>query len=532
MTALRQSPVVGEPGQFRPLILDRKGRLYLQRFHAFETAVARAITERAGQLAEAVDGSLLRRGLKKFFPKHSDQSPDGQALATEIAVRRKLAIVTGGPGTGKTRTVAVMLALLLEQPGRCRIALAAPTGKAAARLQESIQRLQPQLGCAEELKARLPKEAFTLHRLLAFTQETGRTRYHSANTLPFEVIVVDEASMVDLVLMSKLLDALPAQARLILLGDKDQLASVDAGAVLGDLCQEGPDDRPLTDCLARLDRNYRFGPQEDFLIFSKAVNAGDADAALKVFAAAAGPKPAGGSPSGLRAVALPASARLPEALKNWVIDSFRPAVSTTDPRTALQALNQVRLLAAIRHGPFGTQGLNQTVETILGEAGLIQPEGLWYAGRPILITRNDYQLGLFNGDIGIILPEAGQPRAWFMSGEGELRCFPPARLPAHETVFAMTVHKSQGSEFESVLFVLPDRPVPVLTRELIYTGATRARKKLELWFAEPVFRAAVERRAERPSGLREALWGEAREPRPAGRAPAAKPMQLELGLAG
>ncbi|HXJ58793.1 MAG TPA: AAA family ATPase, partial [Verrucomicrobiae bacterium] len=343
--ALRQSPVVGEPGQFRPLILDPKGRLYLQRYWVCENAVAQAILDRANQRADGVDESLLRAGLNRFFPGGSGQTPDGQAVASEVAVRRKFTVVSGGPGTGKTRTVAVILALLLEQAGagRCRIALAAPTGKAAARLQESIQRLGPSLPCLEAVKARLPQEAFTLHRLLGIGIAAARNRYSASNPLPFEVVVVDEASMVDLILMGKLLEALPAQARLILLGDKEQLASVEAGAVLGDLCQDGPADHALTDCLVRLERNYRFGPNESFLVFSKAVNAGDADGALAVCRAAVDPR----EEVGLFRAPLAAPGRLKEALREWVIHAFHDSVTTLEPRAALQALNQVRLLAAL-----------------------------------------------------------------------------------------------------------------------------------------------------------------------------------------
>jgi len=521
---LRRLPVVGEPGQFRPLILDRKARLYLQRYWLYEHELARAILARAVEQVDALDEKLLREGVARFFPQHSAAHPDQQAHAAEIAVRRKLAIVSGGPGTGKTRTAAVLLALVLEQASanRCRIALAAPTGKAAARLQESIQQLKSTLPCSNEVKERLPTEAYTLHRLLGAV--SGRIRYHAGNALPFEVVVVDEASMVDLALMGKLFAALPAHARLLLLGDRDQLASVEAGSVLGDLCQPGPAGHPLQDCIARLEKNYRFQERDRFLLFSQAVNAGDAARALEVMTHRA----PGQAEHGLLAGALPSPSLLRDRLKEWVLPAFREVVTVREPRTAIQALNRVRILVALRHGPYGTQQINAAAEQILGEAGLVKPEEPWYAGRPILITRNDYQLGLYNGDVGVILPHEGQPRAWFLTGDDQLRCYSPARLPAHETVFAMTVHKSQASEFERVWFLLPDQIVPGLTRELIYPGATRARRQLDIWFLEPVLRAAIARRADRSSGLRDALWGPREHPQP--NTKPQKATQLELSL--
>jgi exodeoxyribonuclease V alpha subunit len=190
------------------------------------------------------------------------------------------------------------------------------------------------------------------------------------------------------------------------------------------------------------------------------------------------------------------------------MEHFAAAVSAREPRAALAALNRFRILTALRQSPFGAENLNRLVEELLHERGVISGTGPWYPGRPVLVTENDYSLRLFNGDIGIILPEpaSGQPRAFFGGADGQLRAVLPARLPRHETVFAMTVHKSQGSEFEQVLLVLPDRESPVLTRELVYTGITRASKGVEVWMSEPVFRAAVARRAQRASGLREALW--------------------------
>ncbi|HYV30297.1 MAG TPA: exodeoxyribonuclease V subunit alpha, partial [Candidatus Binatia bacterium] len=436
-----------------------------------------------------------------------------------------------GPGTGKTHTVGVLLALLLEQArGQpLRIALAAPTGKAAARLQESIKKLKPGLPCGDEIKAALPEEAFTVHRLLGSLPDSACLKYNAENPLPFDVVVVDEASMVDLALMSKLFAATAPAARIILLGDKDQLASVEAGAVLGDICHGAFDcqlpiadcrlgsiqpalplafppiaNRNLAGCIAQLRKNYRFGADNGILALSTAINRGDAERALELLSAA------GKELAGIRWAALPTPNQMKERLREQVLGGFGDMLRAPDPRSALQGLNRFRILCALRQGPHGVETSNRLVELILAEAGLISTHSQWYSGRPVMVTRNDPHLKLFNGDIGIILPAGatGEPRAWFLGADNALRSLLPLRLPAHETVFAMTVHKSQGSEFENVLLVLPDRVNPVLTRELVYTGVTRASRRVELWFTPPVFRAAVARRVERTSGLREALWGQ------------------------
>jgi len=254
----------------------------------------------------------------------------------------------------------------------------------------------------------------------------------------------------------------------------------------------------LADCIVQLEKNYRFASGSGILELSRAVNRGDADAALKVLS----------HTPGVSAVTLPAASGLKAGLRTTVTEQFAETVSTREPQVALTALNRFRILTALRHGPFGVENLNRIVEEILREAGLIARVGPWYPGRPVLVTENDYSLRLFNGDVGIILPEpaSGALKAFFRGADGQVRSFLPARLPRHEAVFAMTVHKSQGSEFGRILMVLPDRENPVLTRELVYTGVTRASESVELWMNEPVFRAAVARRVERASGLREALW--------------------------
>jgi exodeoxyribonuclease V alpha subunit len=513
VAALRKAPVVGRPTEFKPLVLDGRERLYLHRYWEYESNLAKAILRRAELESGGMNEALLAEGLTRLFPVNSDAAgTDGQRIAASMAVRKNFCVISGGPGTGKTRTVVALLVLLLEQAGDqpLRIALAAPTGKAAARLQESLRKWQEALPCEAAVRARLPTESFTLHRLLGSLPDCARSKYDAENPLPFDVVVVDEASMVDLALMARLFAATPPAARLILLGDPDQLASVEAGAVLGDICHGGAAENqparatgPLSACMGRLKMNYRFGADNGILALSQSIHDGDADRVVGLL------RETGAGFAGIIGAALPARGQLKARMRERVVAFFRAVLEAGDPAAALKALNRYRILSPLRQGPYGVASLNQMGEEILRETQLIPGRDPWYAGRPILITRNDATLKLFNGDIGLLLPEAssGELRAWFLDGGQIARSLLPVRLPAHETAFAMTIHKSQGSEFEEVLFILPDHDYPVLTRELLYTGVTRASQRVEIWHEESILRAAVGRRIERTSGLREALWG-------------------------
>ncbi len=520
---LRQSGVVGRPGDFSPLILDDAHRLYLHRYWHYEQRLAGSIRNRA-QETILCDPTKLRAILDRLFPGGTD-SIDWQKIAAFTAATRRLTLITGGPGTGKTRTVVWLLAALQEQSEDLplRIALCAPTGKAAARIAESIRKAKTELPCSDALKSRLPDEATTLHRLLGSIANSARFRHDAANPLAADVVVVDEASMVDLALMAKLLDALRPEARLILVGDKDQLASVEAGNVLGELCGAGaerqhsvafaeqarrmtgiqipneqiqPTVPVLADCIVELRKNWRFGSADGLSQLSRAVNAGESAEVMQLLRGA-----------GSLWRPLPPARRLESELRDPILAEFGPAIRGRDPATALVALNRFRILSAVRRGPFGVEQLNALCERTLEREGFIQRNGPWYPGRPVLITRNDPELRLFNGDIGVALPDAsGSLRVYFTDSAGEIRGIPTARLPDHETAFAMTVHKSQGSEFDRVLLMLPDRDNPLLTRELIYTGLTRARSSVELWANEPILTAAIQRRVERASGLHDAVW--------------------------
>ncbi|MFZ5571137.1 MAG: exodeoxyribonuclease V subunit alpha [Thermodesulfobacteriota bacterium] len=527
---LETSPVVGRPGEFKPLILDRGRRLYLHRYFQYQESLAAGLRRRM-KASVQVDGGRLREILERLFPPGS--SPDGcdwQKTAAAVAACKQFCVISGGPGTGKTTTIARIMALLLElEPaGSLRIALAAPTGKAADRMRTAIRQAKVSLDCAADIRRQIPEEAATIHRLLGGIADSPYFRHHAGRLLPFSLVVVDEASMVDLALMAKLVQALSENARLILVGDHHQLASVEAGAVLGDLSgsldgnrfskefdlflketagcdipgsavgESGPGPG---DCLVRLQHNYRFSSRAGLGGISRAVQRGDGRKALELFTAE-------GKDGSVSWVRLPATGALEQALGPMILEAFAPALACHEPLEALGQLNRFRLLCAFREGPYGVAVMNRLSETILARAGLISPRDGWYAGRPVMISANDYTLGLFNGDSGIALSDPmveNRLRVFFQRSDGSLQKVHPARIGPHETAFAVTVHKSQGSEFDRVALILPAHDSPLLTRELIYTGLTRARSHASVWADETVFRAAVERRVERFSGLGELL---------------------------
>jgi exodeoxyribonuclease V alpha subunit len=522
--------VVGRPGEYKPLILSG-ARLYLFRYWEYEKKLIDFLKERTAEEPFPADEASLRAGLDRLFPSPDPGETDWQKVAALASAWKRFCVISGGPGTGKTFTVAKILALLLAQknPGPLRMALAAPTGKAAARVQEALKKARERLDCPDAVKAALPLEAFTLHRLLKPIPASPYFQYDSKTPLPFEVVVIDEASMVDLALLSKLVQALSPQSKLILLGDKDQLASVEAGAVLGDICGfekkygfsrdfrdafqriagerleiGGEEDRGtgIRDAVIPLKKNYRFGSSSGIGALSRAVNKGDGAGAYDLL------RDAKAADISWRDIPRPET--LGAALKDLALRGFSGYFQPIRAEELFDLFGRFRILCALREGPYGVQALNRLMEQLLRQEGLIRQIGRWYPGRPVMVTKNDYQLRLFNGDMGITLPDPDgndELRVFFPSPDGGVRKFPPGRLPGHETVYALTVHKSQGSEFDRVLLVLPDRDAQVLTRELIYTGITRAREQMEIWGRETTFCRAVSRRLRRSSGLREALWG-------------------------
>ncbi|QSV47447.1 exodeoxyribonuclease V subunit alpha [Geobacter benzoatilyticus] len=524
---LRSSGVVGNPGEFAPLVLDDT-RLYLYRYWKYETELAEKIIEKAGSLYP-VDGLILRDGIARLFGSPADGETDWQRVAAAAALHSGFTVISGGPGTGKTSTVVKIIALLLEQSGSdgFRVALTAPTGKAAARLKDAIRGAREGLAGLTPVQDRIPDEVTTIHRLLGVIPGSNRFRYHRGNLLPHDVVVVDEASMVALPLMARLVEAMAPKARLVLLGDRDQLASVEAGAVLGDIYDTGdtplysPEFRrfveettgerlerdsadeppsPLADSLVILRKNYRFGAGSGIGALSRAINGGDGVGALALLR--------DGGASGVTWRETPSVEALEQALSPEVLDGYGDYLAKDDPAAVLTAFDRFRVLCAVREGRYGVAGLNGAIERILAARGIISPNRRWYRGRPVMVTVNDYALRLFNGDVGITLPDPENPgnlAVFFPSATEGVRKVSPLRLPHHETVFAMTVHKSQGSEFDKILMVIPPVESPVLTRELLYTGITRARAAAGLWCGEAVFNTAVARRVERRSGLRKAL---------------------------
>lgn len=475
-------------------------------------------------------------GLRQLVP--TSACLNWQKVAAAVALTRRFAVISGGPGTGKTTTVAKLLAALVEQGNHTDhlpiIKLVAPTGKAAARLTESIGAAISQLPVAPETIAAIPTDASTIHRLLGAIPNRAEFRHHKANPLHLDILVVDEASMVDLPMMHKLIDALPNQARLILLGDKDQLASVEAGAVLGDICsfidqgfsaQQGQQLATLTgfdwlkrestnsnaglaDSLCMLQKSYRFDARSGIGQLAKAINAGKPYQVEKVWQA------------GFTDIARhDLSKESYAAMIDMMVANYSGYLSllhvsdetaTSLPKQVLKAFSKSRLLCAIREGDFGLTGLNQRIEADLRKKRLIPRfEEQWYIGRPVMVTRNDHGLGLYNGDIGICMLDESEDearlRVYFELPDGSVKGVLPSRVPQHETAYAMTIHKSQGSEFDHTVMVLPNDFSPILTRELIYTGITRAKSQLDLFCQPAVLSKGVSIKTVRSSGLAQRL---------------------------
>ncbi len=511
---LRASTLVGAPGDFAPLIVEGE-RLYLARYQAYEQRLAERLLAMSAERPE-VDEAVLSASLTRLFA-FNQQQPDWQRLAAAQAVRRRLAVISGGPGTGKTTTVVRLLAALLEQPGgdRLAIGLAAPTGKAAARMAEAIRNAKANLPLADELKALLPEEARTLHRLLGSRGDSPAVRHDAARPLALDVLVVDETSMVDLALMAKLVAALPPQARLILLGDKDQLAAVEAGAVFAELCegrgfdaaaavelqritgQSVPVEAPrsaLGDAVVLLTHSHRFAGDSGIGELARRSNAGDSAGTLNLLRE---------NRPDLAWQAEPTQAALLARLEQGYLP-YLQAARRGDAGEAFDAFNRFRALTAQREGPWGVAGINEALEARIKRRYSLPERERWYPGRAVMVRQNDYALGLFNGDIGICLASDHGLRVYFEGEEG-FRAFAPARLPSHDSAFAMTVHKSQGSEFAEVLLALPESPSPLLTRALFYTGITRAKQKVEIWGLPARLAEAVNTKAERAAGLAERL---------------------------
>lgn len=523
---LEASPWVARPqagdleADAAPLVLEH-GLLYLRRYREYERRLALGLQRIAAHAPASSDLTALAPLFANLFP-HAAIGEDRQAMAAAMALRQALLLVTGGPGTGKTTTITRLLLLRVAQAlqaGRAapRIALAAPTGRAAERMAESIRtavRTLASQGIDDRLLESLPSAGTTLHRLLGTIPDSPHFRHHADNPLAFDIVVVDEASMVDLPLMCKLTEAVADGTQLILLGDPDQLPSVEAGDVLaailgaagaGDALAESDACalRPLLGEVSvdarvsglrghrvHLRRGWRQDEALQLSPLAGAVREGDANEALRLLR--------GGELGSVHfheSVDDPLLAR-PDLLRHW-----RALAALGDPAEALHQASRLRLLTALREGPQGARGLNARIEAQLS-GQRIGTRPAWFPGRLLLVTENSYRHGLFNGDVGLCLADAdGNPLAWFPGGSEGVRAFHPAALPAHESAFAMTVHKAQGSEFDEVWLQLPRTDSRVLSRELLYTGLTRARGALHLAGSEAVIRDALSRHASRVSGL-------------------------------
>lgn len=585
LQALQRSPVVrcvasGAPDSGQPLVLGGTPEaplLYLRRYWGYEQQVAQAVAQRAAA-QRTVDEAAARAWLQRLFPPPSasdgasSAALDWQKIACALALRSQLTVITGGPGTGKTYTAARLLALLLAtsaHPAQLRVALAAPTGKAAARLRQSIDQslasLQASLGEEIHLHALAERmgQARTLHALLGMRPGSRQFEHTAQHPLDVDVLIVDETSMVHLEMMAALLHALPPQAKLILLGDKDQLASVEAGSVLGDLCaqaqaaryspatctylqsvagEELPPSQVVGSALEQqtvmLRHSRRFGG--DIGALARAVNAGVARSTQVVPGDADVPRAAydllqcgtqqalqpGAAPEAGKVFVLPAPVHTdavvrlalqgrpcaPACYAHYLQEMRARPSSAGDTvqeharwvSRVLQAFDRFRILCAVHDGPWGDRAMNQQVQSALARAGLLQPDGEWFAGRPVMVTRNDKALGVFNGDVGVVLPAPGSGqalRAYFLDGE-QLRSVSVSRLAHVETAFAMTIHKSQGSEFFHTVVVLPDSGGDLLTRELVYTGITRAKEFLTVVEPRPgLLGSAMAQQVRRASGL-------------------------------
>ena len=528
--ALEKSRAVGVGEPPTPLVLDGAGRLYLHRYWEHETKLGAALGDRLRAPDEPFDPAWLLGALDRLFPPEPGDPPGGigpdwRKLAALIVLQRRFAIVSGGPGTGKTTAVIKLLSLLIERAQAegqtLRIAMMAPTGKAAARLQEVVAREKARLPVSERVRDELPVEATTIHRRLG---AYGRGYVHGpGNPIPYEVVVVDESSMVDVVLMSRLVGALLPQARLLLLGDRDQLASVQAGAVLGDLCRQAADrgysaalaqqfsdltghalptdevraaPTDIGDAVVHLRRNFRFDAKGGIGAVAAHAVGGDDQGVLAALRDPAWPSVALIEP--------PEAGRTARMVARAAAWAFAPYLQAVDLDQAFRHFHSFRILCAHRRGADGVEALNRAIWRALVRAGLLSGEGEWVRGRPVMVTQNDHAQRLYNGDVGLCWPDsAGVLQVHFPDGQGGYRALLPTRLPEHETVFAMTVHKSQGSEFDRVLLVLPEKVSRALTRELVYTGVTRARTEVVVLGGEEVVRAAVRARVERWSGLGE-----------------------------
>lgn len=546
-----------------PMVLEGR-KLYLEKYHHYEQQLANNILARLKPMpwlpeqmdkAKASFSNLFKLSDSAHLETEAKDTHhiDWQAIAAYTSARSQFSVISGGPGTGKTTTVIRLLAILSElYQGHFKrkpiIKLAAPTGKAANRLSESIIQAKHELAVDDSIKQTIPEEALTLHRLLG-RQPSGQFKFHRFNPLHLDVLLIDEASMVDLPMMAKVLDAMPVSqqglGQIILLGDKDQLASVEAGSVLADICDNEVDHGfsentaaemakvlpfdlvameqtndvtpPLIEAtgaeirnhICHLRKSYRFDANSGIGHLAKAANSGDGSAWQTELAKGHNDVTfLELSDSQYEAFIESAAAQYSNYLE--LVTSNDGGLTEEQAIQVHQAFSTFQVLCALKDGPLGVEGLNEKIEQSLKRQGVIGQSNTFYLGRPVIILENDYGLNLYNGDVGIILPQASDSgplaKACFMGAGGQVRWLQPSRLPKHETVFAMTIHKSQGSEFDHCALALPDYSVPIMSKELIYTGITRAKKQLTLLAKTQLVNQALGQKVMRASGLGQRLW--------------------------
>ncbi|HOP30963.1 MAG TPA: exodeoxyribonuclease V subunit alpha [Spirochaetota bacterium] len=526
LSVLKKSGIAGNEGELFPLILDEHNRIYFQKYNFFEKELADSVKS----MAKPVPPRKLTPGITEMFLKLfpcKEGETDWQGVAALCALNSSFSVISGGPGTGKTSTVIRILALLVEMMGRdISIALAAPTGKAAARLRESVTVSLETLPVSDDIKKAIPGETYTIHRLLGSVSGSPEFRHNRENPLRYDVIVVDECSMADLALMYRFFEAVKPEARVILLGDRDQLSSVEGGAVFGDICDRGRlhgypaefitrgsgilgesfsrdagvenKDAPLSGAMTILRKSFRFSGDSGIGLLADMIRSGDSAGAVKLFNH--------GGKSDIVLAGECTALFIEETFRKAAADAFS---SGGRPRheSIYEFIKGFAILTATRRGPGGAAALNLMAERVLEEEGVIIPAAEFYEGRPVMVTRNDYTLALFNGDIGVTCFKDGELRVMFEKPDGEKVYIHPSRMPEHETAFAMTIHKSQGSEFSEVIVVLPPVEKRLLTRELLYTAVTRGKKKVVIASDKETVAAMIENPLQRMTGLKERLWG-------------------------
>ncbi len=473
---------IGSPkdSESKMMIIDNKGRLYLNRYFNYEKELISFIRSREDSKIKRTYSEV---NIDKLFPSLNSKE-DKQKTAALKALSQTFLIISGGPGTGKTSTLAKIISLIISNESRSRIALAAPTGKAAARLEESLSNIFKDYS-DNHINVQ------TVHRLLRPISGTPYFQFNKENHLPFDFVIIDEASMLDIALCAKLISAISEKTVLILTGDKDQLSSVESGAVLGDLCGVLKENN-----LVELNKNYRFENSKGISTLSQSIRSGEAIKCLEILEDSIF--------SDVEFILNSSSLKkqIEKSFKTGFKD-FRDSLKKQDISEIFNAFNKFRIITALRKGPSGADNINAFCSKLLKANS--RNESLWFVGRPIMITENSYTQELYNGDIGIALNLQNQIKVYFPANNGLFREISPSQLPKHETAFAVTCHKSQGSEYDNILFILPEKDNPLLTREMLYTGITRARKTVSILGQKPILMNSIARKVERSSGIIDAL---------------------------